>query len=125
MYELKGKVTDILTPVTGTSAKGNWSKFDFVVRYEQGEYPKSICLTCFNKQELYEKLDVDQIVSVKFSIDCREYQDKFYNSISAFKVDIQSTIPEKQRQATRDKAQAQVTDPQRIVNDDDDQDLPF
>jgi len=42
MYELKGKVTDILTPVTGTSAKGNWSKFDFVVRYEEGEYPKNV-----------------------------------------------------------------------------------
>lgn len=132
MFTIKGKVTDILSPVVGTSSKGDWHKFEYVVLYEEGEYPKSICLTAFNKTDLYEKLQIDQVVSVNFAIDCRAYQERFYNSLMTIKCDIQSTIPEGRREAQRKDAQKKVADAHthnpkdyKNVDDDDSNDLPF
>lgn len=124
MFKVKGKVTEILTPITGQSTKGEWSKFDAVVNIPDGEYPKSICFTIFNKPELYEKLQIDQEVEVSFSIDAREYQGKFFNNVSAFKVDIQSHVPFDKREAQRKDAQSKVSQaPRPSVSEEDD--LPF
>lgn len=129
MFKTKGRVTEILTPITGQSTKGAWSKFDAVVLVPDGEYPKSICFTIFNKPELYEKLQIDQEVEVSFSIDAREYQGKFFNNVSAFKVDIQSTIPYNKREENRKEAQKKVAEaPRKSVSEEEDDEnggLPF
>jgi hypothetical protein len=125
MFKVKGKVTEILTPITGQSTKGEWSKFDAVVNVPDGEYPKSICFTIFNKPELYEKLQINQEVEVSFSIDVREYQGKFFNNVSAFKVDIQSHIPFDKREEQRKEAQAKVSQTRPSVSEEEKDDLPF
>ena len=127
MFKTKGRVTEILTPITGQSTKGAWEKFDFIVNVPDGEYPKSICFTIFNKPELYEKLQIDQEVEVSFSIDAKEWQGKWFNNVSAFKVDIQSTIPYNKREENRKEAQKKVTETPRpsVSEEDDSEGLPF
>ena len=47
--ELKGKVTHVLEPVTGTGANGDWKKETFVIIEDKEQYPKSIAIDAFNK----------------------------------------------------------------------------
>ena len=89
MFTTKGLVTAILGKTGGTSAAGKeWSKQDFVIQYEGGNYPKSACFTVFNKPEIMANIQIDSEVEVSFSIDSREYKEKYFTNLMAFKVDV-------------------------------------
>jgi|SRR5665647_760957 len=89
MFTTKGLVTAILAKTGGTSAAGKeWEKQDFVIQYEGGNYPKSACFTVFNKPEIMANIQIDSEVEVSFSIDSREYKEKYFTNLMAFKVDV-------------------------------------
>lgn len=74
---LKGSIIWVGQPLNGTSQRGsNWSKQDFVLRYNQGQYPNDICLTVFNQEKYIGKMKVGMQVSVDFDCTVREWTDK-------------------------------------------------
>ena len=92
--EIKGKITHVLETQTGEGQKGTWVKQNYVLIETEGSYPKLIAFDAFNKDF---NLKVGDIVNVSINIESREYKDKWYTNISAWKVDVignDANIPE-------------------------------
>ena len=84
-----GKVTFIGETVTGTSAKGEWTKTSFKVEEEDGsQYPNAILFDAFNKQTIIDKLEVGQSVDVLYNSKVNENGGRMFNSLSVWKVDV-------------------------------------
>jgi len=88
--EIKGKITHVLEPVTGTSEKGDWKKQTFVLLTE-GEYPKQIAFDVFKDKIPAPK--VNDIVSVSINLESREYSGKWYTNITAWKIETNVSAP--------------------------------
>lgn len=86
--ELTGKCIKVLQPLSGTSARTGepWVKNSFVIE-TGGEYPKKCVFTVFGADRWKEfgVIEGGQY-QVSFDIDCREYNGKWYNDVSAWKV---------------------------------------
>ncbi len=88
-FKTTGRVLQILPEVKGTSARGEWKKQDFVIETAEEQYPKKICFTLFNdKNGTFDKIKPNMEVEVSFSIESREYNDKWFSNINAFRVDL-------------------------------------
>jgi len=88
-FKTTGKVLQILPEVKGTSARGEWKKQDFVIETAEEQYPKKICFTLFNdKNGTFDKIKPNMEVEVSFSIESREYNEKWFSNINAFRVDL-------------------------------------
>ena len=86
--EIEGIITAVFAKQSGTSKNGKeWTKQDFILEVE-GQYLKHILFTRMgaDKIEKYPTIN-GQHVKVSFDIDAREYNGKWYNSITAWKVD--------------------------------------
>ena len=88
-FKTTGKVLQVLPEIKGTSARGEWKKQDFVIETAEEQYPKKICFTLFNdKNGTFDKIKPNMVVEVSFSIESREYNDKWFSNINAFRVDL-------------------------------------
>ncbi len=87
-FKVKGKVFDILPLQTGTSARGEWKKQDFVIETADDQFPRKICFTLFNdKIDMINGISNNNEVEVSFSIEGREYNGKWFHNINAFRID--------------------------------------
>ena len=87
--KIKGKVFKILTEQSGTSQVGKaWIKQDFVIETDD-QYPKKICVTAMGEKivPVVKTLTVGQEVEVHINIESREYQDKWFSNINAWRID--------------------------------------
>ena len=88
-FKTTGKVLQILPEIKGTSARGDWKKQEFVIEVEDGQFPKKICFTLFNdKNGTFDKIKPNSEVEVSFSIESREYNEKWFSNINTFRVDL-------------------------------------
>ena len=86
--EIEGIITTVFAKQSGTSKNGKeWTKQDFILEVE-GQYTRHILFTRMgaDKIEKYPTIN-GQHVKVSFDIDAREYNGKWYNSVTAFKVE--------------------------------------
>lgn len=90
-FTIKGKVIEICPEQSGVSAStGNaWSKRDFVIEEIEGQYPKRIAFTAFNKQMWFSNLEVHDEVTVGFNAESKEYQGRWFTNLSAWKLEVQ------------------------------------
>jgi hypothetical protein len=87
-FKTTGKVLQILPEIKGVSARGEWKKQDFVIETAEEQFPKKICFTLFNdKNGTFERIKPNMEVEVSFSIESREYNDKWFSNINAFRVE--------------------------------------
>jgi hypothetical protein len=94
MNELKihGTVTKLLEPQTGESAKGNWTKQEFILETENDKYPKSICIEIWG-----DKVDppqVGDVVVCSINVESREYNGRYYTNVRAWKIDLERSAPD-------------------------------
>lgn len=94
-FKAKGKILQILPEQKGTSTRGDWKKQDFVIETSDDQFPKKICFTLFNdKTSSLESIKPDMEVEVTFSIESREYNEKWYSNVNAFRIErIQGDTP--------------------------------
>ena len=86
--QLIGTITNILPPVSGTSAKGEWVKQEYVLSVENEQYPCSVCFQIFGQDRINTAgLQLNERVRVHLDISTNEYNGRFYNTISCWKVD--------------------------------------
>lgn len=87
-FKTTGKVLQILPEIKGTSARGEWKKQDFILETADEQFPKKICFTLFNdKNGTFEKIKPNMEVEVSFSIESREYNERWFSNINAFRVE--------------------------------------
>ena len=87
-FKVKGKILQILPEQKGTSTRGEWKKQDFVIETTDDQFPKKICFTLFNdKTSSLESIKPNMEVEVSFSVESREYNEKWYSNINAFRIE--------------------------------------
>jgi hypothetical protein len=116
--EIKGVVTEILDPKSGTSKAGKeWSKQDFLLETGDGQYPKTICFTCFgDKTDMLENIEAGMTVDVSFNLESREYGGNYFHNVNAWKIIIDAA-------ANPAPAPDKIPDVPEPTSDD--SDLPF
>ena len=83
--EVKGKVIQILPIQEGTAkATGNpWKSQSFIIETQE-QYPRKICCEIFGEDRINANpVQMDEMVTVSFDIDSREYNGRWYTSIRA------------------------------------------
>ena len=91
--EIKGNVIRKLDQITGEGKNGAWIKQDFVIE-TTGEYPKKVCFTTWgDKAKVVNKLKKDELVTVSFNPESREYEGKWFTDLRAWKISKGDTQP--------------------------------
>lgn len=52
--ELEGRIARKLNVQTGTSARGPWSKQEFILEYQEGNYPSQVCMNVWGEDKVRE-----------------------------------------------------------------------
>ena len=87
--ELEGKIITKLPVQTGTSARGPWSKQEFVIEYQEGNYPTQVCFNVWGDDKVkdLEKFQAGETVKVSFNLSSREYNGRWYSDIRAWRIE--------------------------------------
>jgi hypothetical protein len=85
--EVKGKVIEVLPQETGSGAKGNWFKQNFIIETE-GQYPKKVCLQAWG-DKCDQIPEVNTIGTFSFNPESREYNGKWYTDLRVWKFDVE------------------------------------
>ncbi|HOY30846.1 MAG TPA: DUF3127 domain-containing protein [Bacteroidales bacterium] len=84
--EITGKLIEIFPVMTGTSAKGEWKRQDFLIE-TQAQFPKKIFMANWNdKVDLKEEYK-NKIVKISFDLESREYNGRWYTDVKPWKLE--------------------------------------
>lgn len=87
--ELAGKVIAVLQPRGGVSkTTGNeWKAQEYVIETHD-QYPKKMCFDIFGADKIEQyNIQIGEEINVFFDIDARQWQDRWFNSIRAWKIE--------------------------------------
>ena len=86
--ELTGKIILLLNPQSGTSARGEWKKQEFVIETDE-QYPKKICISAWNDRAAkVAQIPVGTPVRVSVNIESREYNSKWYTDVRVWDIQV-------------------------------------
>jgi len=86
--EIIGKVVKMLPKQSGVSKNGAWTKGEFVLETTE-QYPKKICISAWGDKSdvLEQQCSVGKIVKVGIHIESREFNEKWYTDIRAWRIE--------------------------------------
>ncbi|MFT5512740.1 MAG: hypothetical protein ACI8SE_001138 [Bacteroidia bacterium] len=85
--EVTGQIIKLLPEQNGQSQRGAWKKQDMVIETNE-QYPKKIAITCWGeKVDEIQQLTPGTAVKVAINIESREYNERWYTDIKAWKID--------------------------------------
>ena len=86
--ELEGTIRQKLGVQSGMSARGAWSKQEFVLEYPDGNYTSQVCMLAFGQDKVQEleKYQVGDRVKVAFNIKSREYNGRWYTDVQIWRI---------------------------------------
>ena len=87
--ELEGRIVRKLGVQTGTSARGAWSKQEFVFEYQEGNFPTQVCMNVWGEDKVREldKYQVGDKVRISFNLGSREYNGRWYTDVRAWRIE--------------------------------------
>lgn len=89
--EISGKIIKVLPEQNGTGRNGAWKKQDFIVETKE-QYPKKICITAWgDKVNALSQIPMQSDVKVNVNIESREFNDKWYTDVRAWKIETDNT----------------------------------
>ena len=93
--EIEGKIKTKLTPRSGSSARGGWTSQDFVVEYQDGNYPADACITAFGDEKVrdLDRFQVGDAVKVSFNVRAREFNGRWYNDLRMWHISAPGAAP--------------------------------
>ncbi|MGH2643193.1 MAG: DUF3127 domain-containing protein [Chitinophagaceae bacterium] len=125
--EITGKVVKVLPEQSGTSKTGNaWKKGGFIIETESN-FPKKICFTAWGDlSSQVNSLKEGQNLKVSFDVESREFNDKWYTDLKAWKIDATGSeiTPGKTESPSISKPES-VTEPASESSEESSDDLPF
>jgi len=85
--EINGKLVKVMEQVTGEGRNGGWVKQEFVIEtFDQ--YPKKICCSVWgDKTEQLRRFQPGDDVKVSFNLESREYNERWFTEVRAWKLD--------------------------------------
>ena len=96
--ELEGRIARKLNVQTGTSARGAWSKQEFIFEYQEGNYPSQICMNVWGEDKVREldKYQVGDKVKIAFNLSSREFNGRWYTDVRAWRIEPAAGQPAQQ-----------------------------
>ena len=87
--ELEGRIARKLNVQTGTSARGTWAKQEFVLEYQEGNFPTQVCMNVWGEEKVrdLDKYQVGDKVKVAFNLSSREYNGRWYTDVRAWRIE--------------------------------------
>lgn len=129
--EIEGKIIAVLPMRSGKSQRtGNeWASQEYVIETHE-QYPRKCCFRVFGKDRLESMhIQAGEELHVYFDLDAREYQGRWFNDISAWKVertaDAPTVAPAQMPTAQQSAAATQPVAPAFEKAEDKVDDLPF
>lgn len=122
--ELEGRIARKFAPQTGTSARGAWSKQEFIFEYQEGQFPTQICMNVWGEDKVreLEKYQVGDKVKISFNLSSREYNSRWYTDVRAWRIEPAGAQPQQPSAPQAPVAPAPTIDD---LPADEDGDLPF
>ena len=86
--ELEGRISRKEAKQSGQSARGAWVKQDFILEYQDGNFPAEVCFTSFGNDKVAEldRFQVGDLVKVSFNLRAREYNGRWYNDVRVCRI---------------------------------------
>ncbi|MCR5133939.1 MAG: DUF3127 domain-containing protein [Bacteroidales bacterium] len=86
--EIEGRIKQKLSRQSGQSARGAWEKQDFILEYQDGNYPADVMVTAFGSDKVadLDRYQVGDAVKVSFNLRAREYNGRWYNDVRLWKI---------------------------------------
>lgn len=86
--DLVGKVIKKLPVQSGTSARGDWSKQEFIIETQEN-FPRKICMNVWGSEKVEElsKFKDGENLKISVNIESREFNNRWYTDIRAWKID--------------------------------------
>lgn len=126
--ELAGKIIAVLEPREGISKNtGNkWMVQTYVIETHD-QYPKKMAFEVFGEDKIKQfNIQMGEELNVAFDIDARQWQDKWFNQIRAWKIDrVNAENPIPQNTQFDGQAQTIQSAPVDFSATDKTDDLPF
>ena len=87
--ELEGRIARKLNVQTGTSARGAWAKQEFILEYQEGNFPSQVCMNVWGDDKVKEldKYQVGDRVRISFNLSSREYNGRWYTDVRAWRIE--------------------------------------
>ena len=84
--ELEGTVWNVLPPVRGTSARGEWVKQE-VVFEQPGEFNRKVCVSFWgDKAQDAATLKPGEAVTISANVESREYNGRWFTEVRAWRI---------------------------------------
>lgn len=127
--ELEGRIARKFSVQTGNSARGAWSKQEFIFEYQEGNFPSQICMNVWGEDKVreLEKYQVGDRVKISFNLSSREYNGRWYTDVRAWRIEPVGSQPQQPQSAAPYPSQMPSA-PFPSIDDlpaDGDEDLPF
>lgn len=86
--ELEGRIKQKLSRQSGQSSRGAWEKQEFILEYQDGNYPADVMVTAFGSDKVadLDRYQVGDAVKVSFNLRAREYNGRWYNDVRLWKI---------------------------------------
>ena len=85
--DIIGKIIQVLPVQEGVGKNGNPWKVQAYVLETQEQYPRKVCFEIFGEDRIKNNpCNIDDLVTVSFDIESREFNGRWYTSIRAWKI---------------------------------------
>jgi hypothetical protein len=86
--ELTGKLLQKLPVQSGQSAKGAWSKQEFVLETQEN-YPRKVCASVWGADKVNELASISEgtLIKVSFNVESRQFNERWYTDIRAWRIE--------------------------------------
>lgn len=86
--EIEGTLIQKLAVQSGKSARGDWAKQEFVIEYQDGNFPTKACFSVWgaDKVKELEQFNQGEKIKVSFNVSSREYNGKWYTDLRAWRI---------------------------------------
>lgn len=92
-FIVMGQITQVCQPQSGVSQRNGqpWQSQEFVLTYEQGQYPKSLVFRVFGSEKLQQfAIRQGETITAHLNIVCQQGQNgRMFNDVSCWKVERQ------------------------------------
>lgn len=121
---MSGKVIAVLPMQSGAKSNGGvWQKQSYVIETSD-QYPKKMCFDLWNDRIDQFGIQMGQDLDVSFDIDCREWNGKWFNSVTAWNV-VQRNVQPKNYENYAQQQNAASAQTDKFTADGPKEDLPF
>ncbi|TNE79181.1 MAG: DUF3127 domain-containing protein [Bacteroidetes bacterium] len=84
--DVTGRIIQKMDVVTGTSARGEWKKQEFVIETAE-QYPKKICLSLWgDKVDALGNFKEGDFIQASLNLESREYNGRWYTEARAWRL---------------------------------------